>query len=486
MSQQGISQQFGLYKYQERAFDLMHERAGVLGLFMDRGTGKTRTCLAYLRSIDAQRILIVAPLWVVGVWKREIPRLPLGHYQVLAVTEGLVPQRASAVRSFARDKHQIVLTNYDSYWREPLRSALLKWGPDAVVLDEGHRIRHRGTRQARFAHKLAESPTVVRRLILTGSVIERGWEDLYSFYRFLDPQGVLIPRRWADFDAQYLVHGGYLGYQIVGYRNEHELREVLERTSFRITKRQALDLPDDVEVPVPVRLTDKTSATYHRLRKAALSQVSGLGMDGSPASGLVASRTALVNMLRLQQTTSGFAQADTGRIDTSDEKVRACTDLVYDALAGGDRVVVFCRFLHDVEQVIAALGSTRCARIVGEVGVAQRDTILQQFHNGNLDVVVCQIRAASLGVDFTPASVGIFFSTGMSLDDFEQAKDRLLRHGQTKKVTYYYLIAEDCRGGKTVDGKIYDLLRHKQDVSHRIATDPTIRRDMFTEGLDEE
>src|SRR5690606_42120406 len=53
----------------------------------------------------------------------------------------------------------------------------------------------------------------------------------------------------------------------------------------------------------------------------------------------------------------------------------------------------------------------------------------------------------------------IFYSTGYSLNDYEQAKARIHRIGQTKKVTYIHLIAQD-----TVDQEVVMALADRKST----------------------
>ena len=62
-------------------------------------------------------------------------------------------------------------------------------------------------------------------------------------------------------------------------------------------------------------------------------------------------------------------------------------------------------------------------------------------------------------IDLTRARVAIYYSLGLSLGDHLQSQARLHRPGQTRTVSYYYLLAEN-----TIDGKVFKALQAKQDV----------------------
>ncbi len=475
--------------YQQDAVAKLRLRDGNGILAMDRGTGKTPTCLVYLDEVDAQRVLVVAPLWVIEVWKHEIPKALGDKFDVLDAGGGVgtIKERAARVLSrivprptrrnpvpLASPKPLIILTNYDAYWIEPLRGALLRWKPDTVILDEAHRIRSIGSKQSRFAIVLSKKDFVKRRLPLTGSLIEHGWEDTFNIIRFIDPTESLIPHTWTQFEEDHLIYG-FGGYSVKAYRNVERLEAVLEYASYRITKDQALDLPPPYPVTIPVQLSAKTAAAYRAMQRDSLAQINGVDEFGMPLSGLALARIVLTNILRQQQLTSGFCNTDQGEIVLSDEKLKVCKDLAEDSLKDGHKVVVFCRFGMDITRLQAVFKEKRVGLIVGGMTKRARSKVMDDMKTGLIDVLLCNIRAASLGLDLTMFSVAIFYSVGFSLDDFDQAKDRLYRRGQTRRVVYYFLEAT-IGNHPTVDGKIYLLLGRKSDIALTILRNPKLAR----------
>lgn len=443
-----------LAEHQLRAIARLKELNGAAGLFVSMGGGKTRVALAYSRMQNCKRILVVLPLSVTSVWEREcaILKYPLPVIDLTSVNG--IKERAHAVRKLG---DCILLINYESYWREPLRAAILKWAPDAVILDEAHRIRNRGSRQSRFAHALATRGSVKVRLALTGTPITNGLQDAWSLYRFILPNKF---SRYRDFAQRYLVMGGYLGYQIIGYQNVEELRSTIANTSFQWDG-QTFETPPDV--PVFVRLSSKTREAYDTLRKKAI-------LEFESAQGqehLVVTKIVLTQILRLQQITSGFVtDVDDQIVEMSTEKADATCDLVSDAIANHKRSVVFVRFTHDLRQLVSMMTTQkmRVAYIDGSVPGDKRKEVVRDFDAGMYDVLVAQIKTASLGIDLASAEVAIFHSVGFSLDEFLQAKGRLsgaLR--QRHPVVFYHILARN-----TVDEQVYSALSSKTSIARAV------------------
>ena len=83
----------------------------------------------------------------------------------------------------------------------------------------------------------------------------------------------------------------------------------------------------------------------------------------------------------------------------------------------------------------------------------------------NVDVVIAQIQAGGLGIDLSLASTAIYYSSTLSLGEYEQSKARLHRPGQKNKVTYIHLVTEN-----TIDEGIYCAFDLRRDVIEAILT----------------
>lgn len=441
-----------LFTHQKEAVEKIVSRRGCAPVFAEMGTGKTRIAIAAASQFQCKRILVVCPLSVTSVWKREVEKCDI-DWPIIDLTAGTLPYRAAEIH---QTRDGMMLINYETYWRKGIREQLIKWNPDSVILDEAHRVRHRTARQSKFAHRWGDRPNVRLKLALTGTPITQGIENAWSIYRFNDPS---VFGRWPDFERRYIVYGGYNNYQIKGYINIEEARDLIAGTAYQCKKDEA-SLPPRTDVTIKVKLDPETRRVYERLARDAVVQLK----DAQGDSRTVIARIVLTMLLRLQQITGGFATADDGNVvDIGDEKARVTLDLVDDAVAQGERVVIFARFIHDLNILERRLHKYRVARLDGSVSGQDREAILKRFADGKYNVMIVQVRVGSVGIDLSAASVGIFYSTGYSLDDFIQARDRIHRYGQTRPVTYYHLVADD-----TVDEMIMDALRAKANLARRV------------------
>lgn len=413
------------------------------------GGGKTRIALQIARQYE--RTLIVLPLSVATVWEREA-RIVGYPFPVIDLTSGTIRARAQRLR---RVKYGAVLVNYEVFWREPLRTTIEHFKPQCIILDEAHRIRHRSSRQARFAILLGRRDYVQARLALTGTPITNGIQDAWSLYKFVYPD---LFGTYPEFASRYLIPG-FFPNQVKGYQNVDEAKTLIASRSYQWDG-QSPSPQQDVEIAV--ELSKQTRGVYNELKKNAIVEVQNQHGEES----LVVVRIILTMLLRLQQITGGFVR-DEGEeiVELSREKATIACDLISDAVAQKEQVVVFARFLHDLDVVQDMLPKRiRTARIDGSRTSQQRKTSLAAFDKGQVDVMLCQLKAASLGIDLSRAKICIFISVGFSLDEYLQARGRLLGAlRQRHAVTFYHLLAK-----QTVDEQIYKALAQKTAIARQV------------------
>ena len=456
--------------HQRRAFHFARD-LDAAGIYIGMGGGKSRVVVDLVRDREDQRVLILCPKNVIGVWPKQFDTYAPGEYRMVTPVKGTVATRATEVVK-ALDSTEprpiVVVVNYDSAWRPAMKELLLNRQWDRVVLDESHRVKSAGGKASRFVQLLGKRAK--RRLCLTGTPMPHTPLDVYGQYRFLDPR--IFGTNFTKFRSRYAIMGGYevidqrtgqpRGTEIVGWMHEEELAARTYSIAYRIADEE-LDAILGLEAPIheerPVELAPSTMRLYGALYRDFCADV---------GEGRVAFDNALVRLLRLAQVTSGhlpteITDADTGEVtdvavevfDTA--KADALKDLLED-IPPGEPVVVFARFTHDlneVERIAGELGRSY-AELSGRRrdGLADDSTLIE-----GVDVVGVNMRSGGEGVDFSRAHYCVFVSVGFSLGDYEQALKRTHRPGQTRRVVYYHLVA---RG--TVDEQVYEALRERRDV----------------------
>ena len=71
-----------------------------------------------------------------------------------------------------------------------------------------------------------------------------------------------------------------------------------------------------------------------------------------------------------------------------------------------------------------------------------------------------QPKSGGVGVDMTIAKYAVYYSLGyISPGDYDQTRSRIRRHGQTRDVIWYHIVATD-----TVDELVYESIKNKKDT----------------------
>lgn len=456
------------YRHQMEAFHFACGLFGILPgsrresggctLLMEMGTGKSLTAVAITGALAnagyIRRVLIVAPLSILGVWEAEFSRFADFPY-FLAVLSGTGEKKRDTLRHMTGTALQVAVVNYESAWR--MEKDLRLWRPDLIVADEGHKIKTHNIAASKAMHRLGQQAGY--RLLLTGTVITNKAIDVFSQFKFVNPD--IFGQSFYAFRSRYFDMVGYGNHTpVLKKAMEAELTEKLHSISYRATKAECLDLPETTDVIRQVDLEPAALRIYQRLVKESYAALSG---------GEVTAPNILTRLLRLSQLTGGFIGNDeTAAVEqVSAAKLSALEDILDGAAAEGKKLVIIARFLPEIRAVCKLLEKRglRYACIIG--GVKNREEQVEQFQKEpEVMAFVGQIATAGMGITLTAASTMVFYSLDYSMSNFEQAKARIHRVGQRMPCTYLYLVA---RG--TVDEKVLLALKDKADLARTLVDD---------------
>lgn len=435
-------------------------------LLMEMGTGKSLTAIAITGALSQagriRRVLIVAPLSILGVWEEEFQKFAAFPY-ALAVLSGSSAKKLDTLRHMTGTALQVVVVNYESAWR--LEKALTAWHPDLIIADEGHKIKTHNIAASKAMHRMGAKASY--RLLLTGTVITNKAIDVFSQYKFLNP--AIYGNSFYAFRNRYFDMVGYGNHTPVLKKSmEGDLTEKLHSISYRATKAECLDLPETTDVIRQIELEPAALRIYRGLVKESYAELAG---------GEVTATNILTRLLRLSQLTGGFLGNDeTAAVEqVSAAKLSALEDILDGAVAEGKKLVIIARFLPEIRAICKLLEKRGLGYscITGEV--KNRDEQVARFQKEpEVMAFVGQIATAGLGITLTAASTMVFYSLDYSMSNFEQTKARIHRVGQRMPCTYLYLVA---RG--TVDEKVLAALESKADLARTLVDDYRSGRNPF-------
>jgi SNF2 family DNA or RNA helicase len=411
------------------------------------GKGKSLTALAVAIDSEAQTVLVLCPLSVVGVWRREVAKHAPGWGEV-AVLAGSSLAKADQLRQAlalakARGERVMVVVNYEAAWRKDVSQALLRHLWDLLILDESQRVKSPSGRASRFAWAVSKQSR--RRIGLSGTPTPHSPLDIFAQARALDQNA--FGSSFVAFRSRYAVIDNRAGFpKMLGWQNGAELRQKINSFTYWDMGEDDLDLPPVTEQIIPVTLGAKGLRVYKQMEREFYAEVE---------RGTVTASNALAKLLRLQQITSGVLPLDEGgeeQVDTA--KHDALADLLEDL---PKPVVCFGRFHHDLDTIAAV--ASKAGLIYHEVSGRAKDLTPHAEMLPETEVLGVQVQSGGLGIDLTRASVAIWVSLGYSLGDFTQCQGRLHRPGQKRHVHFLYLVAAG-----TVDEAVMAALEQKRNV----------------------
>ena len=469
-------------------------------LLCEMGLGKGFIAVAVTGALFQRdlisKVLVACPLSIFGVWSSEFPKFAKYGVKVTVLRDSFTKKKKIALIEEARRKAdgvnakgtamagiananggaktgdaplQVIVVNYESAWR--LVKELTAFGPDLIIADEGHKIKNALSKRSKGMHDLGDKAAY--RLLLTGTLITNKELDVYSQYRFVAP--AVFGKNFYTFRNHFFYMGGYENHQPFFRKSmTDEFEQKLHSIAFRRTKDECLDLPEKTEELRKVDLEPQALKVYKEIEKDSYAELDRIRrgykgiedddrLDTDPHE--ITAANVLTRILRLSQITGGYVGDDEGDVhQVSKAKMDALFDIIDSVMADGRKLVIMCRFVPEMDGIEKELEKRRIQFSHVRGGVADRDEEVRRFQEDpDVAVFVGQIAAAGVGLTLTAASTMVFYSLDYDMSNFQQAKDRILRIGQTENCHYIYLIAEN-----TIDGKVMKSLQDKVSLARML------------------
>ena len=419
-------------------------------LAMDMGTGKTKVAIDLIVNRKHSKTLVVCPLSAISVWPKEIGKHTKGNISIRSIplnagsTENRMEYMNLELRKAeAKNQQAVVILNYDIIYRDNVKKELEKIDFDFMIADESHRIKAPGGAQSLACYRIGKK--IPYKLTLTGTPMPHSPLDIYAQYRFLDP--AIYGSSYNRFKNRYGIYGGYGGYELLGFQNQEEMNSKFYFIAYKCDSDEVQDLPDKIDITRTAKLSKKAEKKYNELSSMYYTQFK----DGEELTAL----NALSKLLRLQQLTSGYLPDDDDKIHILDSSKQQLLDDIMKDLSPEEPLVVFARFTYDLKKIreVAKDNNRSYAELSGN------SDDLEEWQNGEYNVIGIQIKSGSLGVDLTRSRYAVYYSMGYSLGDYKQSRKRIHRPGQNKDTRFIHLLIEN-----TVDIKTMNAIKQKKEI----------------------
>lgn len=429
------------------------------GIFFEQRVGKTKVAIDFCGALNQKeglnKTLILCPLSVRTEWEAQIGvHYPFGH-EVFLYPKGAENRKELLATTKKYTTPVFLVVNYDLLSRDI--DALKDWGAQIIIYDESHLIGHHNSKRSKAAASLSKPVNNI--LLLTGTPIPKRWYHIFGQFRAMNTR--IFGQSFVKFIDKWGVRGGYLNREIEACKDYEGLSKVISNHSIRVLRQDVFNEPEIEHITIPVALTGKTKITYDKLRKSLYAELE--------AARYVSADLAITRLIRLQQICGGFVTADDGTVQSlGKDKLTALKDLVHTRLEGGEKVVIFYRYVAEGIAILRELRSLTphpIGRLGGSVSESRRLEYRKMFQEGKSEIMLVQIAAGAMGISLDKAHTNIFYSMDFSLSNYKQARDRVMGRGQKSPVvTNYYLVAEH-----TTDVRILETLQKDEDLATLIS-----------------
>ncbi|KAI1826154.1 P-loop containing nucleoside triphosphate hydrolase protein [Xylaria intraflava] len=437
------------------------------------------------------RTLILCPATLVNNWLDEmLGWLPEGHglgdiFKIDAVLG--TEQRRQVIQTWG-DRGGVLIIGYNlfkSFIEEggETRNTLLEW-PNIVVADEAHKMKNPNSK----THVAAANFRTRSRIALTGSPLANRVEEYYMMINWVAPNYL---GDMSEFRGQYAVpiKDGLHADSSRSQRRcalrmlrvlKSEVAPKVSRITIRALKH---DIPPKKEFVITIPLTDVQRKAYEMFI-AFHQSMADSGKVPSFAGhelNLICGSTSIF-LEKLESNVSGSKdKAETSTLPqqlisqelallrvaervakddfTLSWKVPLMLEIIGQCKKQGDKVLLFSHSMVTLDYLEGVLRMKKYSivRLDGQTPMSDRQSIINRFNKGNLDVFLISTKAGSLGLNITGANRVIVFDLQYNPQDEQQAVGRAYRIGQKKPVYVYRLICGGTCEQKKLNRSIWKM-----------------------------
>lgn len=394
----------------------------------EMGLGKTLQAISVYKYYNVKKLLVICPAYLRFTWKNELEKWIPGIVSSIILT-GKDPL----------DQKPPLIISYELAAAKAKELKKLKF--EMVVCDESHYLKSHKTKRSKAIAPLVKS--IKWALLLSGTPALNRPVELYSQMHMLYPHIFKKFKTYADrYCAGHMSPMGF--YDTSGMSNNYELKYMCRKVCLiRRVKRDVL-----TQLPKKIR-----SEIYLQLKKKKIKPMKRLFDRWDQLNSNIPRMVPCSDEIKKAAFERKTIISELFR-KTSEAKVDVVKKVVKDMVDQGLKFIVFCyhKALMDVVQEVCPSN----IRIDGDTPHKKRQEYVDEFQNGDTQVAVLSMLAASTGLTLTATSIVLFaelyFVPGVIL----QAEDRVHRIGQQNACDIRFIIAKG-----SLDEHIWKMLHYK-------------------------
>ena len=439
------------HQYATADFLTLHPRCFVLN---QMGTSKTASALwacDYLMSLGkVKRCVITAPLSTLElVWLDEIFSVCM-HRTALVLHSSADKRRELLAR-----EADFYIINHDGL--KILSNDIAKRKDiDLVIVDEAAAFRNAET--GRYA-TLKKTVAGKKLWLMTGTPCPNAPTDAWALARLVNP--ALVPDYFTQFKRNTM--NQISTYKWVPKPDSFITAYNAMQPAVRFKKSDCLDLPPTTYMNRKCEMSVDQQKLYNTMRNhMVMDAKSGVQISAVNAADKIG---------KLRQIMCGAVKkGDTEEYEVIDHapRLKVLLECIDEAKAKSLVIVPFkgiiTKLAEEVQAHYDAAGDDEtCAVVNGDVSIAKRNLIFQEFRdNPKLMTLICHPKVMAHGLNMTQADMLIFYAPIYSNEDSEQVMERMARPGQVNNMTVIRMICNP------LEQAIYSMVMNKQQGQESI------------------
>lgn len=439
------------YEYQREGicFGLEHKRI-IIG--DEPGLGKTLQSIGIVDTANAYPCLVICPSSLKINWQREFEKFT--DKSAIVLDNNV---RTTWGYLLSMGVHQVAIVNYESLRKffvwdirggKQFRLKDVVFNPQiqafkSIIIDESHRVKDPSAQQTIFTKGLSVGKDWC--ILLSGTPVVNRPEDLIAQLSIMNRLGEFGGS--AKFIADYCTDPKDKTAEPAVPLSELS-RQLYDTCMIRREKAKVLpQLPDKTRVDLYVDISNDKEYNLAAEDLAAYLQEYTECTDWE---------------IRRKMRMEALVKFMTLRSLATRGKIAQAVDFIRTFLDSGKKLIVFCS-LHEIVDELQKV-FPRAVTVTGRDSAVSKQASVDAFQNNpNVQLIICSIKAAGVGLTLTAASDVAFIELAWTYADCCQCEDRAHRIGQKDNVTCYYLL-----GRGTIDHTIYRLIHRKKSIANEI------------------
>ncbi|MBE0682878.1 MAG: DEAD/DEAH box helicase [Anaerolineales bacterium] len=470
------------------------------------GSGKTSIVFgayAYLNSLPHEdpkhvdKLLVIGPISSFAPWENEYRDCfgkPVNSFRISGNNE--ITRDGKLEHLYSSNPSELTLIFHggvDHYLSDIID--FLKRNKTMVIVDEAHRIKNP---EGVWGQSVTEiSKHAISRVVLTGTPVPNGYQDIYNLYKFIYPFKFKEILQFHYHNLEDMTKNS-----LPKSTRVQRLKENISPFFIRIKKRD-LNLPPINEKIISVNMNALQREIYDFIESEYIPSFqkdsSATAKDVLNRAKLIRLRQASTNpslLLRtLQESLEEFdpdyklTQDIDEHIDDSEfigklknypnretpEKFLEILQLISsNILPIGEKVIIWTIFVQNAEELQLYLENNKITSrlLIGKIEQTQREITIEKFNNPNnleFQVVIANPFSVAESISLHKGChSAIYLERDYNCSNFLQSKDRIHRVGlsENQETNYYYFISKN-----SIDEVINDRLRLKIERMEQIIND---------------